>query len=73
MQCRAEGRPRCKRMSEAFVSSCKVALSNLIASDTVYDSDDPYAAFSEGIINFLHHYCHDDHSSPWCHHAEVYL
>ena len=59
-------------MSEAFISSCKTALNNLIASERVYDSDDPYSSFSEGILNFFPHYCQEDHSSSWCFHAKVH-
>ena len=72
LQCKAEGLPRCKRMSEAFINSCKAALKSLICSDTVFDSEDPYTAFSTGIVNFHSHYCLDDHSSPWCYHEKVY-
>ena len=60
-------------MSEAFISSCKVALHNLIASDKVCESADPYASFSDGIMNFHAHYCRDDHTSFWCHHDKVCL
>ena len=35
----------CKRMSEAFINSCKNALSNLISLETILQSRDPYSAF----------------------------
>ena len=58
-------------MSEAFLGSCKAALNNLISSDAIQKSDNPFQAFSEGILNFHAHYCEDDHSSTWCHHEKV--
>ena len=70
-QCRAAGLPRCQRMSEQFLTSCKSALNNLIASEKVYDSEDPFSAFSDGILNFHSHYCLNDHSSQWCIHDKV--
>ena len=62
---------RCKRMSESLLAHCKAALSNLIASDTVEASDDPLKAFSDGVFNFIPHYCLDDHSSSWCQHDKA--
>ena len=59
-------------MTEAVFSSCKAALNNLIACDKVYESEDPYSAFSEGILNFYSHYCEDAHNSTWCFHEKVY-
>ena len=58
-------------MSEQFISSCKSALNNLIACDKVYENEDTFSAFSEGIVNFHAHYCENDHSSPWCFHEKV--
>jgi len=59
-------------MNEDFISSCKAALSNLIAVDQLYESEDPYQEFSAGILNFHAHYCQDDLSSSWCYHDKVY-
>ena len=53
------------------MGSCKTALNNIIASDRVHESDNPYSAFSEGILNFYSHYCEDDHTSSWCVHEKV--
>ena len=58
-------------MTDPFLGSCKAALNNLISSDKIQASDDPYRDFSEGIMNFHRHYCLDDHSSPWCQHENV--
>ena len=58
-------------MTESFLSSCKAALNNLISSDKIQASQDPYTDFSEGIRNLHSHYCLDDHSSPWCQHDMV--
>ncbi len=58
-------------MPESFPGSCKVALNNLISSDRIQGSDDPYLHFTEGIMNFHAHYCLDDHSSSWCYHVKV--
>jgi hypothetical protein len=58
-------------MDEAFLSSCKAALSNLLSSDKIRESDDPFTVFSSAIMNFYSHYCLDDHSSEWCHHDKV--
>ena len=58
-------------MSDATINSCKAALNNLIASDHVCDSEDPYQAFSDGILNFYSHYCLDSHGSAWCYHDKV--
>ena len=38
-----------KRMPEGFLTHCKAALSNLIASDSVQSADDLLQAFSDGI------------------------
>ena len=39
----------------------------------VLDSNNPLAAFSEGIINFYNHYYKDEHASVWCkYHVEKY-
>ena len=59
-------------MNEAFIGSCKAALSNLIAVDKLYESEDPCQEFSAGILNFHAHYCQDDHNSSWCYHDKVY-
>ena len=56
-------------MPDSFLTSCKAALNNLIA--TVVEMEDPYEKFSEGIRNFHKHYCEDDHSSDWCCHDKV--
>ena len=38
----------------------------------VLDSDNPLAAFSEGVMNFYNHYCKDKHDSVWCkYHIEM--
>ena len=58
-------------MSDAFVNSCKAALSNLISSDKIAASEDPYSAFSSALLNFYKHYCDDDHTSEWCQHDKV--
>jgi len=58
-------------MPESFLNHCKTSLSNLIASDKVQSSDDVLETFSEGILNFINHYCHNDHSSVWCLHDKV--
>ena len=58
-------------MDEALLSSCKAALSNLLSSDRIKQSDDPFTAFSSAIVNFYSHYCLDEHSSEWCHHDKV--
>ena len=71
LQCKAEGLPRCRRMTDAFIGSSKAALKNLIAAEMVTDSEDPYTSFSEGLLNFHEHYCVDDHSSDWCWHEKV--
>ena len=71
LKCRAAGLPRCRRMTEQFLTSCKSALNNLIGSDKVYSSENPFAAFSDGIINFHSHYCLNDHTSLWCFHDKV--
>jgi len=63
----------CKRMSEAFINSCKNALSNLISSETILQSEDPYSAFSSALLNFYQHYCLDKHDSKWCDHEKVSL
>ena len=58
-------------MDDAVLSSCKAALSNLLSSDRIKQSDDPFTAFSCAVMNFYRHYCLDDHSSEWCHHDKV--
>lgn len=58
-------------MPEEFLNSCKTALRNLIASDQMVESEDPYPLFSEGVLNFYQHYCLDVHTSTWCHHEKV--
>ncbi len=60
-------------MNDAFITCCKTALKNLMANEEVLESEDPYAAFSEGLMSFPAHYCLDDHSSPWCLHEKVLL
>ena len=62
---------RCKRIPEGLLTHCKAALSNLIASERVESADDPLTAFSDGILNFIGHYCLDDHRSSWCCHEKV--
>ena len=52
-------------MTEGLLGHCKSALSNLISSEEVQESDDPLKSFSEAILNFHSHY------SPWCHHEKV--
>ena len=59
-------------MSEDFIKSCKKALRNLISSERVEESEDPYSLFSEGVLNFFSHYCLDEHASTWCHHKKVW-
>ncbi len=58
-------------MSVEFLRSCKSALRNLISSERIEESDDPYSLFSDGVLNFVSHYCLDDHTSTWCHHLKV--
>lgn len=58
-------------MSDAFINSCKAALTNLISADRLSEAVDPYVAFSNGILNFYAHYCLDDHSSSECYHDKV--
>ncbi len=58
-------------MSHSTLNRCKAELKNVIASDRVKGSGDPYEAFSEGFLNFHAHYCLDDHSSSWCYHDKV--
>ena len=70
LQCKAAGF-KCKRMAEPFLGSCKAALNNLISSEQLQASDNPFRDFSAGILNFHQHYCLDIHSSPWCHHEKV--
>ena len=67
MQCQALGLPRYKRMSEALLGRCKASLDNLIASDAVQESEDPYLLFSEGALNFYQHYCltYLHHTGDW--------
>ena len=71
IQCRKLGLSRCKRMNEAFITSCKTALRNLISSEAVLESEDPHASFSDGLMNFYFHYCYNDHTSTWCYHEKV--
>ena len=65
------GQPRCKQMDDAFLTSCKTALSNLLSSARIKESDDPFAAFSSAVMNFYSHYCLDEYSSECCHHEKV--
>ena len=58
-------------MADPFLTSCKIALNNLISSDKIQGSDTPYEDFKEGLLNFHNHYCKDDHSSSWCYHDKV--
>ncbi len=58
-------------MSDSTLNSCKTALGNMIASDKIQEADNPLEAFTEGIQNFLAHYCHDQHTSSWCYHPKV--
>jgi len=47
-------------MPENFIAHCNAALSNLIASHSVHSvqtASDPYTEFSEGVKNFVAHYC----------------
>ena len=47
------------------MNSCKTALSNLISSERILESNDPYSAFSSANLNFHKHYCEDNHTSEW--------
>ena len=58
-------------MSEGILAHCKAAFSNLIASEQVESASDPLMAVTEGILNFVSHYCLNDHTSEWCHHQKV--
>lgn len=58
-------------MPEQLLGSCSSALTNLISSDAVKGHEDPFSAFSEGVLNFHAHYCLDDHTSSWCTHEKV--
>ncbi len=58
-------------MSDDVLTHCKAALSNVIASDVVQQSDNPFKEFADGIRNFVQHYCWDSHASSWCHHPKV--
>ncbi len=58
-------------MTDGMLNSCKTALSTLIGSDKVQDADNPLEAFAEGLSNFVSHYCHDQHESPYCYHPNV--
>ncbi len=58
-------------MSDDLLTHCKAALSGLIASDSVQQFDDPFKNFTDGIWNFVAHYCDDVHTSSWCHHPKV--
>lgn len=57
--------PKCKRMTDSFITNAKSSLSNLTRCAEVVDSTDPLKSFSEGIQNFYNHYT-GDHSSVWC-------
>ena len=70
-QCKAANQGRCKRMGEGFINSCKTALNNLMSSEKIKSSADPYDDFFIAIKNFHAHYCLDDHTSTWCHHEKV--
>ena len=58
-------------MSEGILAHCKAALSNLFVSEQVELASDPLMAISEDILNFVSHYCLNDHTSEWCHHEKV--
>ena len=58
-------------MPDSLLNNCKAVLNNLIASEQVNKSANPFQAFSEGVTNFVQHYCHDNHTSSWCHHNKV--
>ncbi len=58
-------------MSEGLLTHCKTVQSNLISSDEVNSATDHLKEYSEGIENFLAHYCYDDHISAWCRHDKV--
>lgn len=58
-------------MPEAMIGSCKRALNNLISSDTIAESSDPYSDFTTATLNFYKHYVEDDHTSTWCHHEKA--
>ena len=60
-------------MPEPFIWSCSSALTNLISSDRIQENQEPFKAFSEGILNFYAHYCLDDHTSSWCTHEKVQI
>ncbi len=58
-------------MTDGMLNSCKTALSTLIGSDKVQEADNSLEAFAEGLSNFVSHYCHDQHESPYCYHPKV--
>ncbi len=58
-------------MSDDLLTHCKAALSNVIASDIVQQSDNPFKEFTDGIQNFVQHYCRDSLAYSWCHHPKV--
>ena len=70
MQCKAD-LFQCKRMTDATLNACKSALGNLIASEQIQQAPNPSKAFTSGLNFFLAHYCHDVHTSSWCHHLSV--
>jgi len=58
-------------MTDDLLTHCKAALSNVIASEVVQQSANPFTEFADGIRNFVDHYCNDSHTSSWCHHPKV--
>ena len=64
-KCKTQAKP-CKRMTEAFINRANCALRNLMSCEEILQHEDPYKAFSEGLLNFHNHYCLDLHGSEWC-------
>ena len=50
-------------MSKVFVDRVKHSLKCVLSCSEVLDSNNPLAAFSEGVMNFYNHYCKDKHDS----------
>ena len=53
-------------MTEEFINRAKKSLRHIMASPDVIESDRPFEAFKEALLNFHAHYCQDIHSSKWC-------
>ena len=58
-------------MPDSLLNYCKAVVSNLIALERVNQSANPIEAFSDGVTNFVQHYCHDNHISSRCNHNKV--